>query len=118
MPLHPIDIISASDGALLRQLVDGNLSTISPVNKAHPRRWAGRALLWALAWRGVSGGDGVTPGRRVRRASVVARAAWLRAAFGVSTATFPIIGRLGHHGWLSRHLHPPVTCFLICQVLE
>ncbi|GLC35552.1 hypothetical protein PLESTM_000336600 [Pleodorina starrii] len=36
--LHPVDMISASDGALLHQLTDTNLTTISPVNKPHPRR--------------------------------------------------------------------------------
>ncbi|EFJ49678.1 hypothetical protein VOLCADRAFT_117128, partial [Volvox carteri f. nagariensis] len=35
--LHPVDVLSASDGGLLRQLTDANLTTISPVNKAHPR---------------------------------------------------------------------------------
>ncbi|GIL51298.1 hypothetical protein Vafri_7321, partial [Volvox africanus] len=36
--LHPVDLLSAADGTLLRQLTDANLTTISPVNKAHPRR--------------------------------------------------------------------------------
>ncbi len=36
--LHPIDIMDASSGRLLRSLTDGNLTTISPVNKPHPRR--------------------------------------------------------------------------------
>ncbi|GFR47466.1 hypothetical protein Agub_g9193, partial [Astrephomene gubernaculifera] len=36
--LHPVDILSAADGGLLRQLTDANLTTISPVNKPHPRR--------------------------------------------------------------------------------
>ncbi|KAG2438921.1 hypothetical protein HYH02_010716 [Chlamydomonas schloesseri] len=36
--LHPVDVISAADGGLLRQLTDTNLTTISPVNKPHPRR--------------------------------------------------------------------------------
>ncbi len=38
--LHPVDILSAADGSLLRQLTDANLTTISPVNKPHPRRCA------------------------------------------------------------------------------
>ncbi|PNH06348.1 Protein DAMAGED DNA-BINDING 2 [Tetrabaena socialis] len=36
--LHPIDVMSAATGSLLRQLTDSNLTTISPVNKPHPRR--------------------------------------------------------------------------------
>ncbi|PNW73904.1 hypothetical protein CHLRE_13g577550v5 [Chlamydomonas reinhardtii] len=36
--LHPVDVMSAADGGLLRQLTDTNLTTISPVNKPHPRR--------------------------------------------------------------------------------
>eukprot|EP00198_Chlamydomonas_reinhardtii_P004209 XP_001693545.1 UV-damaged DNA binding complex subunit 2 protein [Chlamydomonas reinhardtii] len=35
--LHPVDVMSAADGGLLRQLTDTNLTTISPVNKPHPR---------------------------------------------------------------------------------
>ncbi|GAX83618.1 hypothetical protein CEUSTIGMA_g11042.t1 [Chlamydomonas eustigma] len=36
--LHPIDIMDASTGCLLQELVDTNLTTISPVNKMHPTR--------------------------------------------------------------------------------
>ncbi|GFH31697.1 WD_REPEATS_REGION domain-containing protein, partial [Haematococcus lacustris] len=36
--LHPVDIIDITSGALLAALVDHNLTTISPVNKPHPRR--------------------------------------------------------------------------------
>jgi DNA damage-binding protein 2 len=35
--LHPVDIMDASTGRLLTQLVDANLATICPVNKPHPR---------------------------------------------------------------------------------
>ncbi len=36
--LHPIDLIDVATGATVGELVDPNLTTISPVNKAHPRR--------------------------------------------------------------------------------
>jgi hypothetical protein len=36
--LHPVDIIDGGSGALLAALADRNLTTISPVNRAHPRR--------------------------------------------------------------------------------
>lgn len=36
--LHPVDLMSATTGALMGQLVDANLTTISPVNRFHPRR--------------------------------------------------------------------------------
>lgn len=36
--LHPVDILDISSGALLQQCIDTNLTTISPVNKPHPRR--------------------------------------------------------------------------------
>ncbi|KAG1669438.1 hypothetical protein FOA52_004071 [Chlamydomonas sp. UWO 241] len=35
---HPIDVMDASTGRLLRELVDSNLETITPVNKMHPMR--------------------------------------------------------------------------------
>ncbi|KAK9908379.1 hypothetical protein WJX75_006998 [Coccomyxa subellipsoidea] len=54
--LHPVDIMDASTGRLLTQLVDANLSTICPVNKPHPRldviiSGSSRSL---YAWRPVS----------------------------------------------------------------
>ena len=57
--LHPIDILDASTGRLLTQLVDANLSTICPVNKPHPRvsvivSGSSRSL---YAWRPVSRGS-------------------------------------------------------------
>ena len=57
--LHPIDVLDASTGRLLSQLVDANLSTICPVNKPHPRvnvivSGSSRSL---YAWRPVSGGN-------------------------------------------------------------
>lgn len=36
--LHPVDMLDASTGRLVHQLVDSNLTTISPVNKPHPRK--------------------------------------------------------------------------------
>jgi DNA damage-binding protein 2 len=36
--LHPIDIMDAATGSLVRALADPNLTTISPVNKPHPTR--------------------------------------------------------------------------------
>ncbi|GIM03291.1 hypothetical protein Vretimale_8050, partial [Volvox reticuliferus] len=92
--LHPVDILSAVDGALLRQLTDANLTTISPVNKAHPRRQlivsgSSRSLyLWAPvqeeeqeseeqkregergAAAGRSGGGGMGPTARASRTFV------------------------------------------------
>ncbi len=58
MALHPIDVLDASTGRLLSQLVDANLSTICPVNKPHPRvnvivSGSSRSL---YAWRPVSKG--------------------------------------------------------------
>ncbi|KAG1677849.1 hypothetical protein FOA52_008613 [Chlamydomonas sp. UWO 241] len=35
---HPIDVMDASTGRLLRDLVDKNLATISPITKMHPTR--------------------------------------------------------------------------------
>ena len=35
--LHPVDIMDVATGRLLAELVDANLTTISPVNKPHPR---------------------------------------------------------------------------------
>ena len=57
--LHPIDVLDASTGRLLSQLVDANLSTICPVNKPHPRvdvivSGSSRSL---YAWRPVSKGE-------------------------------------------------------------
>ncbi len=59
MALHPIDVLDASTGRLLSQLVDANLSTICPVNKPHPRvnvivSGSSRSL---YAWRPVSRGS-------------------------------------------------------------
>ena len=59
MALHPIDVLDASTGRLLSQLVDANLSTICPVNKPHPRvdvivSGSSRSL---YAWRPVSKGE-------------------------------------------------------------
>ena len=53
-----MDILDASTGRLLSQLVDANLSTICPVNKPHPRidvimSGSSRSL---YAWRPVSKG--------------------------------------------------------------
>lgn len=36
--LHPIDVFDISTGRLLTEMVDPNLTTISPVNKYHPTR--------------------------------------------------------------------------------
>ena len=57
--LHPVDVLDASTGRLLSQLVDANLSTICPVNKPHPRMdvivsGSSRSL---YAWRPVSKGE-------------------------------------------------------------
>ncbi|CAL8469557.1 g9098 [Coccomyxa elongata] len=57
--LHPVDIMDASTGRLLTQLVDANLATICPVNKPHPRMdviisGSSRSL---YAWRPVSEGN-------------------------------------------------------------
>lgn len=63
--LHPVDILDASTGALLAQLVDDNLTTISPVNKPHPRRdvivsGSSRSLyLWAPVREEEEEGAGV-----------------------------------------------------------
>lgn len=35
--LHPVDLLDAATGELVGELVDPNLTTISPVNKPHPR---------------------------------------------------------------------------------
>lgn len=35
--LHPVDLLDASTGRLVAQLIDPNLETICPVNKPHPR---------------------------------------------------------------------------------
>jgi DNA damage-binding protein 2 len=56
--LHPVDIMDASTGRLLTQLVDANLATICPVNKPHPRlnvivSGSSRSL---YAWRPVQKG--------------------------------------------------------------
>lgn len=53
--LHPIDVIDVATGGLLAELVDPNLTTISPVNKPHPTRdiivsGSSRSL---YAWRPV-----------------------------------------------------------------
>lgn len=36
--LHPIDLVDVATGANVGELVDPNLTTICPVNKAHPRK--------------------------------------------------------------------------------
>uniref|UniRef100_A0A1D1ZRQ0 CCHC-type domain-containing protein n=1 Tax=Auxenochlorella protothecoides TaxID=3075 RepID=A0A1D1ZRQ0_AUXPR len=36
--LHPVDLLDASTGELVSELVDPNLTTISPVNKLHPNQ--------------------------------------------------------------------------------
>lgn len=38
MALHPVDLLDASTGELVSELVDPNLTTISPVNKLHPNQ--------------------------------------------------------------------------------
>lgn len=35
--LHPIDFINISTGQLVAEVMDPNITTISPVNKLHPR---------------------------------------------------------------------------------
>ena len=35
--LHPIDFIDTSSGKLLAEVMDPDITTISPVNKLHPR---------------------------------------------------------------------------------
>lgn len=35
--LHPIDFIDTSSGKLLAEVMDADITTISPVNKLHPR---------------------------------------------------------------------------------
>lgn len=35
--LHPIDFIDISTGQLIAEVMDPNITTISPVNKLHPR---------------------------------------------------------------------------------
>lgn len=35
--LHPIDFIDISTGQLVAEVMDPNITTISPVNKLHPR---------------------------------------------------------------------------------
>lgn len=35
--LHPVDFIDASTGELVAEVWDPNITTISPVNKLHPR---------------------------------------------------------------------------------
>lgn len=35
--LHPIDFIDVSTGQLVAEVMDPNITTISPVNKLHPR---------------------------------------------------------------------------------
>lgn len=38
LALHPIDFLDVGTGELVGSLIDPNLTTISPVNKFHPRR--------------------------------------------------------------------------------
>lgn len=35
--LHPVDFIDTSTGKLVAEVMDPNITTISPVNKLHPR---------------------------------------------------------------------------------
>lgn len=35
--LHPIDFIDSSNGQLVAEVMDPNITTITPVNKLHPR---------------------------------------------------------------------------------
>jgi DNA damage-binding protein 2 len=35
--LHPIDIIDTGSGSLLAEITDSDVTTITPVNKLHPR---------------------------------------------------------------------------------
>lgn len=35
--LHPIDFIDVTTGQLVAEVIDPNITTISPVNKLHPR---------------------------------------------------------------------------------
>lgn len=35
--LHPIDFVDISTGKLVAEIIDPNITTISPVNKLHPR---------------------------------------------------------------------------------
>lgn len=35
--LHPIDFINVSTGQLIAEVMDPNITTISPVNKLHPQ---------------------------------------------------------------------------------
>ena len=35
--LHPIDFIDVSNGQLVAEVFDKNITTITPVNKFHPR---------------------------------------------------------------------------------
>jgi len=89
--LHPIDILDASSGALLRELIDTNLTTITPVNKMHPRRdviisGSSRSLyMWAPSQQeDEEGGLGVagpsTPAAEQRGAEAAALEALRRAS--------------------------------------
>ena len=56
--LHPVDLLDAQRGQQLAALTDPNLTTISPVNKPHPRldvivSGSSRSL---FAWRPAPGG--------------------------------------------------------------
>lgn len=51
--LHPIDFIDISTGQLVAEVMDPNITTISPVNKLHPRddilaSGSSRFGLWSL----------------------------------------------------------------------
>lgn len=58
--LHPVDLFDASTGRLLHQLTDPNLTTISPVNKFHPRMdmLVSGSSSSLYAWRPTKRGEG------------------------------------------------------------
>lgn len=71
--LHPVDVMDAATGQLLAELVDPNLTTISPVNKPHPRldvviSGSSRSL---YAWRPVEDDEALTHGVGMVHAAVI-----------------------------------------------
>lgn len=51
--LHPIDFIDISTGQLVAEVMDPNITTISPVNKLHPREdvlASGSSRLYAVSF--------------------------------------------------------------------
>ncbi len=104
--LHPIDIMDVATGHLLRQLIDPNLTTISPVNKPHPRMdviisGSSRSL---YAWRPLEEeeeedekqGEGVPGGMR----------GWLGVCIGVVVCECVL--RLLDAGCLCLNASPPL----------